>query len=194
MSAAIRNKLCSWNETDEDARFGRVAVCPHISPSGCEEAMMNARQLVTWVTLGTTILMSAPSLAEGVEQSIAACLNAWGTHPFGENPRYKTLATSVKVFGIGRSPADYERTNGPSLVLVNPGVNVMGGTTLELLNPNGWYCFRSNVNVMGDLNIRADCRAHLASASDGATVLGSNSDSKSVTVMGSTRVAFVGCD
>jgi hypothetical protein len=144
--------------------------------------------------LATTILMSAPSLAEDAENSIAGCLHAWGEHPFGQSPRYRTLATSVKVFGIGRSPADAERTDAPSLVLVNPGVNVMGGTTLELLNPNGWYCFRSNVNVMGDLRIRADCRAHLASAADGATVLGSSSDNKSVTVMGSTRVELVGCE
>jgi type V secretory pathway adhesin AidA len=79
-------------------------------------------------------------------------------------------------------------------VLVNPGVNVMGETTLELLNPNGWYCLRSNVNVMGNLDIRADCRAHLASAANGATVLGSNSGTKSVTVMGSTRIEFVGCE
>jgi len=155
---------------------------------------MNARQLLSGVTLATTILMSAPSLAEDAGKSIDDCLAAWGSHPFGRNPGYRTLATSVKVFGIGRSPADTERTNGPSLVLVNPGVNVMGGTTIELLNPNGWYCFRSNVNVMGDLQIRADCRAHLASAADGVTVLGSNSEDKSVTVMGSTRIALVGCE
>src|ERR1700694_5374553 len=156
--------------------------------------MMNTRQLLTCVTIGTTILMSASSLAEEVDKSIASCLNAWGTHPFGKSPRYTTLATSVKVFGIGRNPADTERTGAPSLVLVNPNVNVMGGTTLELLNPNGWYCFRSNVNVMGELKIRAHCKAHLASAHDGTTVLGSNSDNKSVTVMGSTRVELVGCE
>jgi hypothetical protein len=79
-------------------------------------------------------------------------------------------------------------------VLVNPGVNVMGGTTLELLNPNGWYCFKSNVNVMGSLRIKAACKAHLASAHDGTTVLGSNSDNKSVTVMGKTQVELVGCE
>jgi hypothetical protein len=164
-----------------------------VNPLESESTMMNARQLLTWVTMATTILMSASSFAE-TDKSIASCLNAWGTHPFGNSPGYRTLATSVKVFGVGRNPADSERTDGPSLVLVNPGVNVMGGTTFELLNPNGWYCFRSNVNVMGELKIRADCRAHLASASDGATVLGSNSDSKSVTVMGSTRIELVGCE
>jgi len=136
---------------------------------------------------------NTPSLAEEVDPSIATCLNAWGRHPFGKSPKYTTLATSVSVFGIGQRPADTMRTDSPSLVLVNPGVNVMGGTTLELLNPNGWYCFRSNVNVMGALTIRAHCKAHLASASNGTTVLGSNSDNKSVTVLGSTHVELVGC-
>src|SRR4030095_9251787 len=106
---------------------------------------------------------------------------------------YKTLSTSVKVFGIGENPADTKRTSSPSLVLVDTGVNVMGRTRVDLLNPNGWYCFKSNVNVMGSLIIKADCKAHLASAHDGATVIGSNSENKSVTVMGSTRVQLVGC-
>jgi hypothetical protein len=156
--------------------------------------MMSARRLLTWATIATTLLVSVTALAEEPERSIDACLNAWVSHPFGTRPGYRSLATSVKVFGIGGSTADTERTDGPSLILVNPGVNVMGKTTLELLNPNGWYCFRSNVNVMGALEIRADCRAHLASATDGATVLGSNSGNRSVTVMGSTRIELVGCE
>lgn len=137
---------------------------------------------------------NTPSLAEEVDPSIATCLKAWGRHPFGKSPKYTTLATSVSVFGIGQRPADTMRTDSPSLVLVNPGVNVMGGTTLKLLNPNAWYCFRSNVNVMGVLNIRAHCKAHLASAFNGATVLGSNSDNNSVTVLGLTHVELVGCE
>jgi hypothetical protein len=129
-----------------------------------------------------------------VDDSIASCLKAWGTHPFGKNPQYNTLGTSVKVFGIGQDPADTERTSSPSLTLINPAVNVLGGTTIELLNPNGWYCFRSNVNVMGGLTIRAHCKAHLASAVDGVTVLGSSSANKSVTVMGSTQVELLDCE
>ena len=54
---------------------------------------------------------------------------------------------------------------------------------MELLNPNGWYCFSSNVNVMCNLRISAHCKAHLSSALDGVTVLGSNSANKSVTMM-----------
>jgi hypothetical protein len=155
---------------------------------------MNIKQMLSFMPMCMVMSMSVPSLAAEVDSSIARCLKAWGNQPFGSNPRYKTLSTSVKVFGIGQSPADTERTSSPSLVLVNTGVNVMGGTTVELLNPNGWYCFKSNVNVMGRLRIKAACKAHLASAHDGTTVLGSNADNKSVTVMGATRVELVGCD
>ena len=43
-------------------------------------------------------------------------------------------------------------------------------------------------------NIKAHCKAHLASAHDGVTVLGSNQADKSVTVLGKTRVQLVGCE
>jgi len=97
------------------------------------------------------LLLCAPAavLAQEVDSSIAACLKAWGKHPFGKNPTFKTLTTSVKVFGIGKNTSDTEVTSSPTLILVNPGVNVMGGSVIELLNPNGWYCLRATVNVMG---------------------------------------------
>jgi len=156
--------------------------------------MVNVELLLKCAVMFFAILMSGSSVAEQIDPSIASCLNAWGKHPFGTHPQFKTLATSVKVFGIGQNPSDTAITERPALVLVNPGVNVMGGTTLELMNPNGWYCFRSNVNVMGGMHIRAHCKAHLASAKDGVTVLGSSSDNKSVTVMGSTQIELVGCE
>ena len=127
------------------------------------------------------------------DNAIAACLKAWGNHPFGSKPQYRTLQTSVKVFGIGNNTRDAEVTSAPTLILINTGVNVMGGSNMELLNPNGWYCLRATVNVMGGMNIRAHCKAHLASASEGATVLGNSSDNRGVTVMGSTNVERVDC-
>ena len=78
-----------------------------------------------------TVLFNRPTLAAESEVetkgSMANCLKAWGKHPFGNNPAYKTLATSVKVFGIGQDPIDSEVTSSPALIMVNPGVNVMGG-------------------------------------------------------------------
>ena len=148
---------------------------------------------VVALALGASLLAHSPASAQEIDPSIATCLKAWGKHPFGRNPQYKTLVTSVKVFGIGRETADSEPTSSPSLVLISPAVNVMGGSTVQLMNPNGWYCLRSNVNVMGGMTIRAHCKAHLASAVDGVTVMGDNADNKAVTVMGATRVEYVGC-
>ena len=140
-----------------------------------------------------TLLLSASLRAEEAQSRLSSCLRAWGKHPFGKTPEYKTIGTSVNVFGIGENTADLMYTQSPSLVLVNPGINIMGGTTIELLNPHGWYCFLGNVNVMGSLKIRAHCKAHLAFAGDGVTVLGSGSADHAVTVMGSTQVDMVGC-
>ncbi len=159
---------------------------------------MNTKNLLLATLVATASLLGGGAAqAQEVDGSIAACLKAWGKHPFSAHPKYKTLSTSVKVFGIGANTADTEPTSSPALVLINPGVNVMGGSTIELLNPNGWYCLRTNVNVMGGMTIRAHCKAHLATASEGGsgtTVMGNNQDQKGVTVMGSTQVERVGCN
>jgi hypothetical protein len=130
---------------------------------------------------------------EDQEDAMATCLKAWGKHPFGNKPQFKTMATSVKVFGIGHNPQDLEVTKEPALIMVNPAVNVMGGTVYELLNPNGWYCFKANVNVMGGLVIKTCTQSHIASAVNSTTVMGSNSAEQGVTVMGGTKVETVSC-
>jgi len=79
------------------------------------------------------------------------------------------------------------------LVLIKPAVNVMGGSTVELRNPNGWYCFVTNVNVMGKMKIKAHCSAHLAQSHDGVTAMGEDANNKSVTVMGKTEVILMDC-
>jgi len=145
--------------------------------------------------LAFCLALSVPMVvsAQEVDSSIAACLKAWGDHPFGKNPQFKTLATSVKVFGIGKQAGDTEPTSSPSLVLINPIFNVMGVSTIELLNPNGWYCLRTTVSVIGGVTIRAHCKAQLASTSDGKTVRGNNTENRkikdqAVTVMGTIAV------
>jgi hypothetical protein len=125
--------------------------------------------------------------------AVANCLKAWGKHPFGENPKYRTMPVTVKVFGIGNPSIDSIKTSAPDLVLIKPAVNVMGGSTVELRNPNGWYCFVTNVNVMGKMKIKAHCNAHLAQSHDGVTALGSDANNKSVTVMGKTEVTLLDC-
>ena len=145
--------------------------------------------------LACVLALSAPMVAcaQEVDSSIAACLKAWGNHPFGKNPQFKTLDTSVTVFGIGTNASDTAPTSSPSLVLINPIFNVMGASTIELLNPNGWYCLRSTVSLIGSVTIRAHCKAQLAATSDGKVVLGNNAENREiknlgVTVMGSLSI------
>lgn len=127
------------------------------------------------------------------DDAIAACLAAWRTHPFGDHPSYTILGASIKVFSVGSTANDIEQTSAPALILVKAGVNVLGEDTISLMNPNGWYCLRANVNVMGGMKIRLHCKAHLASGTGSATVLGDNSSNRGVTVLGTTTVERVDC-
>ena len=133
------------------------------------------------------------SAQDDTSVAIDNCLKAWGKTPFGPNPKFRTMPVNVKVFGIGNANVDSVKTSEPDLVLIKAGVNVMGGSTVELQNPNGWYCFVTNVNVMGKMKIKAACTAHLAQSHDGVTVMGGDSTNKSVTVMGKTEVELTGC-
>ena len=127
-------------------------------------------------------------MAQQVDENITACLKAFGEHPFGDNPKYKSLAVSVKVFGIGKDTVDDEITSEPSLVFIKPGVNVMGGNLIDLRNPQGWYCMRTSVNVMGGLDIRIACNAKFVIVSEETSVMSNSNENKGITVMGSTHV------
>ena len=149
--------------------------------------------VVALLALGLALSVPMPVSAQELDSSIAACLKIWGDHPFGSNPQFKTLGTSVKVLGIGTRAVDTEPTSSPSLVLINPIVNVMGGSTIELLNPNGWYCLHTMISLVGTVSIHAHCKAQLAETSAGTTVRGNNVENrgikdKGVTMMGSIAV------
>jgi hypothetical protein len=133
---------------------------------------------------------------EGTDKdALRACLKSWGTHPFTEmNLDYRTIAPSVRVFGSGVSVQDDRETEQPELVLIKPTVSVFSKSTLRLLNPQGWYCLEGKVAVFSAVDIQIDCRANLASSSDGATVLGSNDRRDGVTVFGASNVNRIGCD
>jgi hypothetical protein len=155
------------------------------------------RRTHLWVLLCAVLLF--PTLGwsgEGSDQdALKACLHNWGTPPFAAgNLDYRTIAASVRVFDIGVSVQDDRATAQPELVLIKPSVNVFSTSTLRLLNPQGWYCLESKVAVFSAVDIQLACRANLASASDGATVLGSNDSRNGVTVLGTSHVTRIGCD
>ncbi|MFK7862095.1 MAG: hypothetical protein AB8B64_25030 [Granulosicoccus sp.] len=151
-------------------------------------------------TLSTTVLsllllaaavVPEPVLAQDSDEprAITACLTAFGDHPFGSNPRYRTLPVKVKVFGIGKDTVDDTITDSPELIYVRTGVNVAGGSVIHLNNPNGWYCMRTSVNVMGGMTISLACDARFTMLGSGATVMGnSDVDNAGTTVMGGTTI------
>jgi hypothetical protein len=151
------------------------------------------------VLLVLALLAAAPLHALADDQAaLDACIASWGKKsPFKKGKAADgVIATGVKVFGIGAGQSGKdEPTSGAQLYLVRPAVNVAGKTTIKLSNPNGWYCFRSNVTVAGALHIDAHCKAHIASAKEDGTTVGAVDQSGSgVAVFGALRVNRFGCE
>lgn len=137
--------------------------------------------------------LSAPAFSTETEGLLMSCLKHWGNAPFNPKSPFTLLASTVKVFGIGQDVEDLLPTPQPKLYLVDAGPNIMGSSTIRLLNPNGYYCFKNNVNVMGGMTIQAHCHSHLAAAGEGVTFGGKDATAKSVTVFGATHLDLVGC-
>lgn len=151
------------------------------------------------ILLATLLAASAAMPAAANDQTtLDACIQSWGKKsPFKKGtPADSVIAPGVKVFGIGGGGVVRdEPTDKPALVLVRPAVNVMGATTIRLSNPQGWYCFRSNVTVAGAIRIEAHCNAQIASAKEDGTAVGAVDESnKGVAVFGALRVTRWGCD
>ena len=142
-------------------------------------------------------LAIAPAAAFANDQAVLdACIGTWGNSPFKKGKKADhVVGTGVKVFGIGSAQSGGDQpTSSPVLVYVRPAVNVMGKSTIRLVNPNGWYCFRSNVTVAGKIEIQAHCKAHLASAKEDGTAVGAVDESnKGVAVFGALRVERFDC-
>jgi hypothetical protein len=143
------------------------------------------------------ILLAASTAAFADQAALDGCIASWGSRsPFKKGTKQEvTLASGVKVFGVGSAQTGNDPpTAKPQLILVRPAVNVMGKTTIKLSNPNGWYCFRSNVTVAGALHIDAPCTAQIASArEDGTTVGAADESGRGVAVFGALRVNRYGC-
>ena len=145
--------------------------------------------LVVW--LGIFI---SPTVASANLEAVRVCLASWPDHPFdANNPSYRSVSGKVKIFGIGDDINESIPTEKPELVLIHPNVSVMTGSSMTLMNPNGWYCLISKVNVMASSTINLHCKAHLASSKEGTTVLGGGDD-KGVTVMGKATINIQGCE
>ncbi len=141
------------------------------------------------------VLLPAAALAND-QAVLDACIGQWGNSPFKKGKKAdQVVSTGVKVFGIGAAQSGGDApSSSAKLVYVRPAVNVMGKSTIRLVNPNGWYCFRSNVTVAGKIEIQAHCKAHLASAREDGTSVGAVDESnKGVAVFGALRVERFDC-
>jgi hypothetical protein len=151
-------------------------------------------------TLFAALVLAAVALpvAASDQPALDACIASWGkSSPFKKGKAADSvIGTGVKVFGIGAGQSGNDPpTDRPALILVRPAVNVAGRSTIRLSNPNGWYCFRSNVTVAGAMNIEAHCKSHIASAKeDGTTVGAADESGKGVAVFGALRVNRFDCN
>ena len=125
--------------------------------------------------------------------ALSACLSAWGNHPFGSHLTYTRMSSSVRITGSAPAGMASVATTHPSLVLVDPLVNERGESGIALLNPNGWYCLRVPPKLVGQVQVKLHCRAHLAVSSGGATYWGGGRGAAGVTTMGPLAVERVAC-
>jgi hypothetical protein len=122
---------------------------------------------------------------------VEACLKQWGDPPFKDlkSLKFRVIKPDVKVLGVGSNVVDDVKTIYPQLIYIRPAVSVMSKTTYKLMNPNGWYCFKSKVNVLGESIIKAACNAHIITSKGAATVLGKGEkEHKGTTVLGESSI------
>jgi len=124
-------------------------------------------------------------------EQVKQCIASFPTHPFknSKKVRFRVIEPSVKVFGIGKNVIDEVTTDYPQLILIRPAVSIMSRSSYMLMNPNGWYCFSSKVNVMGKMTIKTACKTHLTTTRGNTTVFGeSDGEQAGTTVMGKTVI------
>ncbi len=149
---------------------------------------------ITLILFVFSLSLSAQTTRDNDIEHVKSCLQKFSKHPFNETkPVFDTFLPKVKVLGIGGTTSDSLATAQPNLVLIKPTVTVLSKTELNLLNPNGWYCLKGLVSVLGKSIINLHCNAKLATSEDGVTILGGNESEKGVTVLGSTIINKVGC-
>lgn len=149
---------------------------------------------ISLAVLALSLTFTTVAAAETDLEAIQACLAHFKSHPFdAKAPSFQTLSTGVKVFGIGNSTNDLANTETPKLMLIKTNVTVMSKNKLQLKNPNGWYCLKGQVSVLGKTEIHLNCKSKIASSTDGVNVLGGSNTENGVTVLGSSKIVRQGC-
>jgi hypothetical protein len=107
--------------------------------------------------------------------AIGKCMTSWSAIKPQKFTQVRKVYASVAVLSSGTAIKDEVATDGPALVLIYAGVNVLGDAKWELRNPNGWYCVVTNVNVLANLTVQIAREAKLTDSAVKVDVLnGSN--------------------
>lgn len=152
------------------------------------------KKILSFTLLVLSLTLSGVVVAGDDLSDVKACLAHFKGHPFdAKNPSFQILSTGVKVFGVGSETNDLAKTEKPSLVLIKTNVTVLSKNKIFLMNPNGWYCLKGQVSVLGASEIHINCKAKIASSTDGVNVLGGSNTQNGVTVLGSSKIIREGC-
>jgi len=144
-----------------------------------------------------TAMPAIPGAKPADIDALHRCLAAWPGNPFmGTTPvaHFKEIFAAVSVMSNGAAINDTENTPFPMLILIDAGVNVFGTPSYNLLNKNGYYCMRVNVNVLTDLAVNLHCNARLADPKVDVNVLSTKNDSTAgvgVNVLSDVKVTAV---
>ncbi len=104
-----------------------------------------------------------PGADQDETSALRKCLTNFVDHPFGQRvENFRKISAAVTVFGVGNAVDDQVVTQSPQLILISAAVNVLGDVNYNLLNPNGYYCIDTSVNVQQSLTINLDCQARLS--------------------------------
>ncbi len=107
-------------------------------------------------------VFTVPDATTAEVDQISTCLQKWGQVPFSGAVSVRRIYAAVTVGGFGVAVNDVTQTSGPALILVDAGVNVGGAPVYNMLNNNGYYCMKVNVNVNTAFTVNLACQAHLA--------------------------------
>jgi len=99
------------------------------------------------------------------EHNLKSCENAWGKDaPVRTKENVRVIRSTISVGSLGTEISDSEKTEKPKFVLIYSSITVGGAPEWNLLNPNGYYCIVSSINVGTVLTVNLDKSAHLADA------------------------------
>ncbi|RYZ50380.1 MAG: hypothetical protein EOP07_23060 [Proteobacteria bacterium] len=97
------------------------------------------------------------------ELNLKNCESVWGNDaPARTEDNTRVIHSNISVGSLGVGISDLKKTDKPEYVVVYSSIAVGGAPEWKLLNPNGYYCIVSAINVGTSLTVHLDKAAHIA--------------------------------